>query len=770
MPTDYANDHIWEIKAGEGDPPALAVRTTYGLRARSMRLFPRFIDADGDVTDPACFPTPPTLEAFYPNYLRLHFSPLWGIDATAEVWVPDSQAVAGRFLFTNRDEKARRFTFEWIAQLSPTQGQRMAPTGIQNVHVLTGKTGDLSPVVFITGGPQGGSGLFPALRMDIQLRPEENRRLTWSQVARPSTETSFNHARAVCARSWEAEVTRIEMANNGLVEVFCGDPEWDFAFALSQSIAHRLMMSPTARLENASYVLARSPDQGYSLRGDGGDYGTLWSGQTPFESYYLLGLILPEGRAHAKGILRNYLKLQEAEGIIDWKPGLAGQRGRLLATPMLAAAAWRIYQSGGDLDFLKACYTPLTAFFKSWFTPAHDRDRDGIPEWDHPLQSGFEDHPLFSNWHDWSYGADISTAESPSLCAMLFSEAQALLKIAKLIDVSDGCAEIQTRLEALKDRLEQCWDSNLASYVYWDRDSHRSDPAELLGVRTGSGRIELHTAFPSPVRLLINIRSHGETTIRPQIVVQGTSTSGLHRVEQIPNDQVRWSNGRGFVTGARLYQEVEAVETHGLGVQDEVSVYRIGFRNLDHTTLLPLWAGAADPERARQLVEMITNPNLYWRPYGIPALPGGGSISAALPGESVHLPWNALIGEGLLRYGYQRESAQLLMAVMAAITRSLKETGAFYKHYHAGHGAGSGERNILNGLTPLGWFLDTLGVRLISNERVGLRGFNPFPWPITVKYKGMSILRQAERTSVTFADGQSITVEDPAACIVSLAE
>lgn len=41
-PTDYTNDHIWELDLSGGDPSALALRTTFGLRARLMRLFPRF--------------------------------------------------------------------------------------------------------------------------------------------------------------------------------------------------------------------------------------------------------------------------------------------------------------------------------------------------------------------------------------------------------------------------------------------------------------------------------------------------------------------------------------------------------------------------------------------------------------------------------------------------------------------------------------------------------------------------------------------------------
>src|SRR5512136_1619020 len=62
--TDYVNDQIWEIETS-GDPPALALCTTYGLRACAMRIFPRFTLGDQAVTDPTTFPVPPRLRRFY---------------------------------------------------------------------------------------------------------------------------------------------------------------------------------------------------------------------------------------------------------------------------------------------------------------------------------------------------------------------------------------------------------------------------------------------------------------------------------------------------------------------------------------------------------------------------------------------------------------------------------------------------------------------------------------------------------------------------------
>jgi hypothetical protein len=132
------------------------------------------------------------------------------------------------------------------------------------------------------------------------------------------------------------------------------------------------------------------------------------------------------------------------------------------------------------------------------------------------------------------------------------------------------------------------------------------------------------------------------------------------------------------------------------------------------------------------------------------------------------LPWNTLIGEGLLQYGYRSQAAELVTRLMGAVTQTLKREGAFRRYYHVESGRGMGERNALSGLAPLSLFLQTLGVRLISPSRVALAGVNPFPWPVTVKYRGTTILRQKDKTVIIFADGQTVTVNDPEPRFVSL--
>ena len=127
-----------------------------------------------------------------------------------------------------------------------------------------------------------------------------------------------------------------------------------------------------------------------------------------------------------------------------------------------------------------------------------------------------------------------------------------------------------------------------------------------------------------------------------------------------------------------------------------------------------------------------------------------------------------MTGEGILNYGYRDIAAELFSRILAGIVINLKNDKSFRQYYHADSGEGIGERGALSGLAPLGFFLETLGVRLISSHKVALTGYNPFPWPVTVKYRGLSILRQKEKTTVTFPDGQIVNVSDPDPQIVSM--
>lgn len=763
VPTSYGNDHIWEIRLGSGEPPALAVQTTFGLRARSFRIFPRFVLKDTTLFDPATFAGPVQVKYQAPNFIRLACIPFPGINVEIEYWVPGSQILAGRARLTNTRPEALNLSLEWAPLLIPeSNGERMAPLDLGLTHLLAGKTANLVPILYVAGVIQPGIGPYTALTALLELAPQEVRSVTWVSTAQETAEAGLAQAQQVARRNWDAEVARLELVNASQLEIHTGNPDWDDALLLAQKAARSLVVTNPAGCPYPSTVTTRLPDQGFSLRGDGSDYTHLWDGQTLYDLYYLQGLLLPGEPELVRGFLANFLAAQTPEGDIPQKPGLAAQPGKLSAPPLLAVLCWRYYQHTGDIHFLAEAFPRLLSFLQSWFSPPHDRDGDGLPEWDHPLQTGLDDHPIYAHWQPWSQGADIAMFEGPDLCAYLYAEIDALIHIARLVEQTEAIPALQSRSERLAAAVEAAWDESLSTYHPWDRESHRCSSFAVLAQRQGPGVIPVGSTYEHPVRLLIQLRSKDETT-RPALgFIHGTGPSGVHRVERIAPERFRWHQGIGRYTSERIYTHIEHIDIQGILDADQVSIQTPHLNCREQTLLLPLWAGIAAQEKANLLVsKTITNAKLFWGKYGLRACAENPpTASAAGHYQHIHLLWNSLIGEGLLRYGKQKRAADLVTRLMEAIVLNQKKTHAFYRTYSAANGEGSGERGSLLGLAPLGLFLQVLGVQIISQTQVNITAPNPFPWPVSVKYKGLTVVQHKKKAMIIFPDGQNITVRN----------
>jgi len=769
-PTNYANDHIWELSLTGGEPSALAVKTTFGLRAKNLRLFPRFVEGDTAISDPDNFIEPPSVQRFYPNYLSISCIPYTGIEVCLEYWVPESQTIAGRVHIKNSRLSARHLCFEWGAMLSAaTAGVRMAPEEIEAVSVLCGQTGDIAPVLFMTGGTQFGSGPFPALAIEIDLPAGGERNFTWVLSSLDNHKDSFAAARKLATIPWDKEIARLDVLNAGLIEIETGDPNWDAAFALTQNCAYGLLVGPTTQLPYASFVTSRQPDHGHSPSGNGSDHSHLWSGQTPLETDFLVDLLLPAAPKLAEGLLANFLSIQKQSGVIDWKPGLAGQRSGVMATPILTHLAWKIYQASEDRKFLDLNFPNLLKAVQAWFEPAQDRDGDGIPEWAHLMQSGLDEHPTFSPWQESSQGSDISLSESPALCALLYNEIQILIKMAQLLERTVPISSMQALAENLASAIEVSWSESTSMYRVWDRETHLCTSRELLAEHSGPGEIYLQSKFDEPTRLLVSITGIDTTPRQINLFIHGAGPSGKNLVERITEDQFPWRLRKSSVTSQRVYAQLEYIEIRNIGPNDLVRVETVDLAQQDYSLFMPIFAGIPSQARADQSIhEALLNPDRFWRDYGLPLCPSHTTNSESHPFDNTSILWSSLIGKGLINYGFRAEAAELVNRLMAAVVNNLVKHKSFAQSYNVETGAGVGERNALQGLAPLSLFLETLGVRLISPTKVALEGFNPFPWPVTITYRGLTILREDKKTRVTFPGGQTAVVKSPDLHIVEL--
>lgn len=778
-PTDYADDHIWELNLHGGEPPALALRTTYGLRAREMRLFPIFGENDQTVHQPEAFVFSPAVRAFFVNYLRVTFQPLPGLSVTAHYWAPDSHTVAGQFTLVHHapDDQPRTVRFALAALLKPLDNpQPMTPAELEGATVLQGHTGNLDVVVAMEApGAVADAAPFPALGVTLTLTPDAPAVIRWVQAASAdAAPDALRQIREVLAREWEGEFARIELVNHSLVEIETGDRDWDAAFAFAQAVALRSYVGPTPHLPHPSFVFTRTPDKGFSRKGDGADHNWQWDGQVATEAYVNLPQIAPAAPELAKGVIRNWLAVQGADGFVDWKPGLGGQRNKALCIPLLASLSWLVYTYTEDRAFLEEVYPGLRRFLEVWFTHKHDRDEDGLPEWTHTIQSAFDDNPSFVKWQPWAQGADITAAEAPDLASYLYRECLALARMAAELGLPAD-PTLGQRAALLKSGVALMWREATGTYHYTDRDSHEAPPGEVLASGQGNLTVEVNRRFEPAARLLV--KAIGPRDGRPDMVVtvHGRGRRGRHRVETLKRSQVQWYFGVGTASSDKLFTEIERVEVAGLSEAFEVTVSVVDYTRQDQTLLLPLWAGLPDADRAEALVRRtLLDPARYWRPYGLP------NCSAADPAYApdnrngsggVWLMWNTMLGEGLVEYGYRAEAAELITRLMTAMVHTLKADKAFREAYNADKLEGLGERDYLWGVAPVHLFLRAVGVHILTPRRVRLEGHNPFPWPVTIRWKGVAVTRPAgsEVATVAFPSGavrvsqgpQPREVEDP---------
>jgi hypothetical protein len=743
----FTNDHIWELKLDGNEPPAMAIQTTYGLRAHRMRLFPRFVyKGKGDgMSDPNTFYRPPAITHFFPNYISLFLTPFPGIDVLAEYWVPSSNAITGRFTFTNHSVLTESFRFELAGILNPIgTGEGLSPSFFEGFNILKGSLEGITPVCIMSGTSNAVNSPFTTLCQDIELFPGNFRSITWAMGSLSDAESSFYLAKNLLERSWDAEISRIEILNTSqAIEITTGNPLWDEIFALSQRTAFGLIFQEEHNLSIPPFVLSRQPDQGFSLRGDGSDFPLSWNGPTALDAYILFSMILPGGEKYCQKILQAFLTAPHEDGFINWKALSTNQYQQVMCQPLLASLALKIFEFSNDLEWLTAIYPVLYRFFMRWFSEEFDHDSDGFPEWDHPNQSGLPESPLYDLWHTNSQYVSIKTIESPALATMLYQECASLLKISALCNTDESTAPLNEKQALLAQNILACWDAKNKRFQYRDYLNHTSLPGDKLGAFQ-NGKHKLDRDFHSPIRLVLNLALNNQDTRPLTISISGKNKKG-NFTERISFRDLTWGLNQGTYTTKNDFLKIYTITIGGLGAEDKICFNIIDYTTFDISLLLPLWSELPLPKEILSKLKTAVK-SKYLKSYGLPV--------CASSAPNISLYWNILIGEGLLNRGYIDLAVTLVTSIMSALSNNIEQYGAFFEKYHCESATPQGDRYTLSSLAPLGLFLKTLGIQRLTSQEVVLSGFNPYPWPVTIKYRNLNMTIHAKDATITFPNGQ----------------
>jgi hypothetical protein len=751
---DYTDDQVWELCLRGGDPPALAAESMLGLRAVSLRLFPIFVVGNRPLQDPSDFASPPVVRRFAPNYLSVRCVPVEGLEAECEYWVPDSHTLAGRI--TLHTAGPGPLSGEcWLAGVlhpaadgAPFTAESAGP---YEGTYLRGRLRNSVPVLTAAGAGGIGRGAIPSLKVAFETDPGRPHSVRWVFCCLPSAEEGLRSARSVLSREWDAEIARVELAGESLLDMETGRKDWDAVLAFSQQTAIQSLVGATRFLPHPSPVTGRNPERGYSLRGDGSDYAPAWGGGSLGDLLMILPVWALASPELAKDLLRNYLSAA-GEGLPDARPGAGKQRSGLLAPPLLAQAAGRALAGREDLHFLEELWPLIDRCLEAWFSPLHDRDQDGAPEWDRADFFGTEIAPMFAREEPGGGWVRPEEVECPSLAALLQGECEAAARLAEKIGLPERAQNWKKRGGEARRALEKM--EAAAAYLAIDRVTHASPEGKNLWEGRPGGEVELHLPIKEPARVLLRCTGALETRPVIRVEVRGRNAEGAECGEEFRSEDFSWLRGAGTCFSRTVWSRIDSILAAGPATGMDFHLEIPGLRREDLSHFLPLWSRSVPPARADLLLDRLAAGSEYDSAFGLRFIPQSDPAAGMESAGGVWMFWNMLMGEAAIRYGKEDLALEWIGKWMKALSGSLRADRSFRSCYDPLRAAGRGPRNSLQGIFPIGLFLAALGVHPVASDRVWVGGRSIFPFPVTVRWRGMTLAREGESLRVEFPSGK----------------
>ena len=102
---------------------------------------------------------------------------------------------------------------------------------------------------------------------------------------------------------------------------------------------------------------------------------------------------------------------------------------------------------------------------------------------------------------------------------------------------------------------------------------------------------------------------------------------------------------------------------------------------------LALWADVATKERAEILVKKLTDPNKFWRKYGVPTLSADDPWYTPYVdycckwNGPVWLLWDYMVFDGLRNYGYDDVAKQLAQKMILCVSTQLSANHNFWESF-----------------------------------------------------------------------------------------
>lgn len=754
---DLKNDHVWELNE-HGDPSAIAIRTSYGLRSSGMRIFPQFAFQGTVLIDPQVFAEPVRLVERRGNYLQFECSPFTRLNVQLEYWVPASQVLCGRFKLTNTSGEAMNLSVGWAAILNPLEnGESMSAAQIGVNSILHGKSGDVYPVFFLTGGPESLPGAYPALQVRMTLAAGASRRLTWALASLDSEEASFSLARQSTSLQWDVEGIKNKMqVRDSIVEFPGQDNELADLLRESQLKAHQLLTLTPPPGKQLTFLTRRQPDSRNFSPTSRREEIISFSQINAYDAWMLSRILLP-GDPHAvKEIIQSFIDHQQPDGAIPWAVSKTGNPSRAMTPPLLAGIVCDVHKFLEDKTWLAEVYPPLLKAFQAWFS----RNPGTIPTWDDSAQCGVSNNPIYSYEGLSGFGNLPSMIQSPALDALLLKEGESLRRIASWLGNTEHAEWLGKTIEELAIALDSCWDEKKSTFSYRDLRTGFSHAAEKLHEFSRNGFFKLKRNFQHPRRFTISTPADSATggTVTIKITGKNGERDASEELDIRPGMLARQ------MISSRHFTRLETVEVTGLKPKAIVSLGLSGNDSEDVSLLLPLFTGSIDERKKQAIIENTLIPR-YLAKNGLTTFPFDRDNQTE---NSISPFWNNLIVEGLLQADRRDVAAKVLNNLLDAQVKQWLKSGYVSSAFDVENLQSLGELDTLAGLPAIWPLLCAAGLEKITDREIILKGLNEFFRPITVQYKRAIVKMQPDLTTIQTVNGKLFESRERTPCRIVL--
>ncbi len=723
-------DAVWTQNLRPGEP--LWLRTSLGLQAQSLRIFPSFILQNQSFTFLESFFSSPRIDLLLTNYMRISFGLQPGLAVSLENWAAASNRLLGRIELSNENNDRCELEVNLSADLVPQTGSTgMSPVLHKFKTLLQGTSSNLALALGMEGPARVVFSPLPALCWRASIPARARLALQWRLVIESDLPQALAAASEAYPANYSAEVARVLNRNRQeTVHISEAQEGWHEVLAASQMLATQLVYS------NAEAQLEALPQRNSDTSHPELRPASLSPQQKPqLHPAALRQVILalvPGQTKTALSLLRAYLQVLPQDSIE--KP----------LFPCLAALSWELFTQFQDKSLISFVYPILRDQTLAWFNKTHDQDYDGLPEWESLSQTMLFDQPGFEVLRAANQATPIQKTESSALTALLLDELHALESMAQLLSDSAGLQIYQSLAQRSRNALAAVYARNV--FGTWDRDTH----ARFIGEVLYRGPLQNlnHTTYTltQPQRLLMQVFPSDPLGKPLSIKLDGLGSDGKKQEEQLGAGQISWLPGFFFAASQKIYTQLNGL--HADGQNAELLLYT---PSLDGFSIADLYAW--DPLLAEQnwvndVFTKLENETLYGLPETLLAPVGVTSQGKTNP------VWTSLLIDKFIKEGETTRAFNLLQSWVRASIRSLNSEHSLFEAADASNGRPYGNRSAAAGILPLNLVLRMAGVHFMEDGRVQIAGANPFPWPIGFRYRGVHVLRDGKNTRISFPNGE----------------